>query len=261
MKRLVLFLSILSCFSCNPSSDKNGGNAAKKEGKTVQDTVSTALSAIYKPDSMAQYMGVYSGSFGNDGIITLVLNYISGRAVSGYDVHKGVRRNVNGEVTPYGDKLHFVLKEPGDNRFDGSFDFLLDTTSRKIEGDWVLDVSPTRVVARRVHIALAPMAWDENDANNEWKHADTALSFRNGFCQLVISPAEKDYSSQKVVVRGNYYRKGDSFRLEWEKNPYIAEQLFMVRYWKKALDASGDSVDRLFLHGGGMELKMSGDSD
>lgn len=215
------------------------------------------MPAIYTVDGGARFMGVYSGNFGNDGIITLVLNYISGNTVSGYDVHKGLRRNVNGEMTRDGGKLNFVLKEPGDNRFDGTFSFSLDTTSRKIEGEWTL---ATGMTARVVRYKLTRLQWDENAEDNKWVHADTALSFRNnGTCQLEIMPPEVDYSKQRAVVQGNYDRRGDTFRIEWEKNPYIAETVKMVEFTKKGIGDGGDSSDRRFLRGGGMLFAIKGE--
>ena len=94
---------------------------------TVTGALRTGLS-----DSLAEKaMGTYSGQFGKS-LITVVINYISGRTVSGYDLHKGLRRNFNGEVTQLDNFLNFVVKEPGDNRYDGAFSLSLDTTSWKI---------------------------------------------------------------------------------------------------------------------------------
>ncbi|HEY8972420.1 MAG TPA: hypothetical protein VIM64_25115, partial [Puia sp.] len=69
----VLSLSILGCHS-------------PAEKKTGQPTVALVP---YKPDSTARYMGTYTGGLGGGGIVTLVLNYISGGTVSGYSVRKG----------------------------------------------------------------------------------------------------------------------------------------------------------------------------
>jgi hypothetical protein len=252
----ILFLSILSYSSCHSPSGKQEKNSAKKEEVTVLDTIApAALPAIYKPDSSARYLGTYSGSFGNDGIITLVLNYVSGRTASGYNVHKGLRRNVNGEVTWEGGKLHFVLKEPGDNRFDGVFNFSMDTTNRKIEGEWVHSGG---VTLTRVKLKLMRMQWDESAGDNDWNHADTALDFHNnGTCKLEITPAN-DYA-QKVVVRGNFDKKKDTFLIEWEKNPYIGVSVKMVEYSKMVADSRGDSTNHLFLRGGGMLFAARGE--
>jgi hypothetical protein len=250
---LLTFFALLFLFcysSCHSSS-------AKKEA-SVRDR---PLPDMYKPDSAARYTGVYTGNFGMVGTISLVLNYISGKTVSGYDVHMGLRRNINGEVTWEGGKLHFQLKEPGDNRFDGAFDFTLDTASRKIEGEWTQQ-SPDKMVMEQTRITLTRMQWDENAEDNEWKHIDTALHFRsNGTCQLEIVPPDTDYSKQKTVVRGNYSRVGDTFQVAWEKNPYMGEFVKMVEHRKKVPDAGRDSTYRLLLEGGGMSFGIKGEAD
>lgn len=73
------------------------------------------------PDSAAAHLqGAYSGKF-KSGLMTLVINYVSGNTVSGYDLHKGVRRNVNGEIGEKDGRYVLVLKEPGGNPLDGTF--------------------------------------------------------------------------------------------------------------------------------------------
>src|ERR1700755_3101560 len=69
---------------CHSAMDHGGGN-------TTPAGVSGNLAA--------KAMGTYTGSLDNKDLITLVINYISGKTVSGYDIHKGLRRNVNGELT------------------------------------------------------------------------------------------------------------------------------------------------------------------
>src|SRR5271170_123945 len=78
------------------------------------------------------WMGHYS-----KGLLTLAINYVSGDIVSGYDIHKGLRRNLNGSVEQKDGRLEFVLKEPGGNPYDGTFYLSLDTATDKMSGKWV----------------------------------------------------------------------------------------------------------------------------
>ena len=80
--------------------------------------------------------GMYTGHY-SKGFITLVINYISGNIASGYDIHKGLRRNLNGQVEQQGSTLTFVLKEPGGNPYDGTFYISLDSATEKMTGKWV----------------------------------------------------------------------------------------------------------------------------
>src|SRR6202012_500122 len=108
---------------------------------TSGDVVRTGL-----PDSLAgKAMGTYSGQFGKS-LITVVINYISGSTVSGYDIHKGLRRNLNGTLQQKDGQLAIVLKEPGGNPYDGTFYLSLDTATDKITGKWI-PTDPARAKA------------------------------------------------------------------------------------------------------------------
>ena len=81
-------------------------------------------------DSLAaRIRGTYNGHF-KQGMVSLVINYLSDSVVSGYDVQKELRRNVNGTVQQKGGQLEFTLKEPGNNSLDGIFYLSMDTTSQ-----------------------------------------------------------------------------------------------------------------------------------
>src|ERR1700754_3766046 len=144
------FFLVLSFIACHQRS----------ASATSGDAVRTGLS-----DSLAEKaMGTYSGQFGKS-LITVVINYISGRTVSGYDIHKGLRRNFNGEVTQLDNSLNFVVKEPGDNRYDGVFSLSLDTTSWKITGKWV-PVDSTK--AKSKELALTRKIEDKSLSWDVW---------------------------------------------------------------------------------------------
>jgi hypothetical protein len=158
-------------------------------------------------------------------MITLVINYISGKTVSGYNVHKGLRRNINGEVAQQGNLLNFVLKEPGDNPYDGTFIFSLDAATSKIAGKWV-PLDSTKVPTRQ--LILAKSTGDQSGGYaNEWvglNSRDSTLSFSdNGVCQLTFYERPEDSTSQMITVRGNYKKEADSiFIIEWQKSKYMA---------------------------------------
>lgn len=210
-------------------------------------------------DSLAaQVMGTYSGSF-NKSMITLVINYISGKTVSGYDIHKGLRRNVNGEVAQEGNHLRFVLKEPGDNPYDGTFIFSLDTATLKIAGKWV-PLDDTKVPARQ--LALARSAEESGHYANEWlglSSRDSTLSFSdNGVCLLTFYERPQDSTSQMITVRGNYKKEADSiFIIEWQKSKYMEVPVM------KLIESQGregnDSVEYIppTLQGSGLKFRKN----
>jgi len=173
-------------------------------------------------DSLAQKaMNSYTGHLG-DGLITVVINYISGDAVSGYAIQRGRRRNFNGDVHLQGAVLHFRLEEAGDQ--PGKFTFHLDTVSWKMSGQascgeesWPLK-------------AVKPTGW-RYGLNNTWVSAGV-VDFRDsiltlgfdGLCDFKFYERPWDSTSQMITIRGNYERLGgntESYRVEWEENSYL----------------------------------------
>ena len=183
-------------------------------------------------------MGTYSGRF-NKSLFSVVINYISGKIVSGYDVRKGLRRNLNGEVSQQGNLLNFTLKEAGSNPSDGSFLFTLPIDSLKMTGKWIPHDSTTTTVRKLVLTRnLKEMGFGEEDL---WVGQDDSnIVFRpDGTCtfefyhrpqQMAADTAGNNADSttapanptdQLSSVRGNYEKSGHSYRIEWEKNPYL----------------------------------------
>ena len=210
-------------------------------------------------DSLAEKaMGTYSGQFGKS-LITVVINYISGRTVSGYDIHKGLRRNFNGEVTQLGNFLHFVVKEPGDNRYDGGFSLSLDTASWKMTGKWV-PVDSTKAKSKELTLARKieddSNSWDVWLANGSY---DSLLTFEaNGVCKFEFYTGPEDSASQLTTVKGNYELnqngKEKAYRIEWEKNGYLTPQSMKLILVPPQLDKDSLEITAPMLQGSGWKF-------
>jgi len=200
-------------------------------------------------------MGTYSGSF-NKGIITLVLNYISGKTVSGYDIHKGLRRNVNGEVSRDGGKLSFVLKEPGDNPYDGVFYFSLDTASLKINGKWV-PMDSSKLSTKKLALSRKKVDKSMEDYGYLWTSfgkGDTSLEFhQDGSCDLSFYQLPEDSTSQLIDIQGSYIINKDTFRIEWQKNDYFPSTLMKLVRSKEKMNEGEEGFPVL----GGNGLKFT----
>jgi len=159
--------------------------------------------------------GTYSGLY-SKGLITLAINYISGSTASGYNLHKGLRRNINGPVELKGGQLNFVLKEPGGNPYDGTFYLSLDTASLKITGKWI-PVDSTK--AHAGPLALSKKQGTEERGYDLWYSDLGHLFFSNdGTCRLEYYPSADSSNSQMITVRGNYEGGEDSIRIDWQRN-------------------------------------------
>ncbi|PWT70970.1 MAG: hypothetical protein C5B59_18980 [Bacteroidetes bacterium] len=176
-------------------------------------TVSSSISANLAASAAGTYTGHYS-----KGMMTLVINYISGNIASGYDIHKGLRRNLNGQVEQNSTKLTFVLKEPGGNPYDGTFFLTYDSATEKIIGKWV----PTdSTKAHEGIVNLARMGTtNENDDLGEFLGNLGRLYFgEEGVCTLEYYPS-KDENAQLITVKGSYEQIGDTVQIDWQRNDH-----------------------------------------
>ena len=79
--------------------------------------------------------GIYDGNFGGSNI-TIVLKHVSGKHATGYNLHKGLRRNISGKMSFSDSGFQFSLNEPGNHKYDGIFQFVIDTVNYTLSGTW-----------------------------------------------------------------------------------------------------------------------------
>jgi len=183
-------------------------------------SAASSTAAVAISDALAHNMtGVYAGRY-SKGMIRLFINYISGNTASGYNIHKGLRRNINGQVEQKGGQLLFVLKEPGGNPYDGTFYITLDTISQKMTGKWIpADTSK----AHAGELNLSRVNEPEKDELEElitadWEGDLGKLSFSTGGTVDLEYHPNDDVSAQLMTVHGNYEHQGDTIRIEWQRN-------------------------------------------
>lgn len=172
-------------------------------------------------DGMASHgLGYYSGHY-SKGMLIVVINYISGHIASGYDLHKGLRRNLNGRVDQHGSSLEFELKEPGGNPTDGTFYLTLDSATEKIAGKWVPADSST-LHSGPVQLDRMEDPGQDQDEGDTWEGDLGDLTFYdNGTCSLQYYPRPGTTDvAQMITIRGNYEHRGDTFLIEWQYNTH-----------------------------------------
>jgi len=179
-------------------------------------------------------LGVYSGHY-SKGMIRLFINYISGNTAAGYNFHKGLRRNINGQVEQKGGQLLFVLKEPGGNPYDGTFYLTLDTLSRKVTGKWI-PTDTSKAHAGELNLTRVDDPHKDELADfitADWEGDLGHLKFgADGTVDLEYHPGNGE-SSQLMTVHGNYEQQGDTIRIEWQRNsrtPVLKMRLVQTPY-------------------------------
>jgi len=218
-----------------------------------------ASSAVALPagvsDSLSQKtMGTYTGQFGK-GLISVVVNYINGQTVSGYDIHKGLRRNFNGEVVQQGGVLQFVLKEPGSNPFDGTFNLTLDTARREMKGKWA-PFDSSKGPARLLSLERKEGNDGFDTLGGLWVAGrDSVLTLAiDGTCSYEFYQRPDDSTSQLITLKGNYTIRGSECRIEWAKNDYFPSMRLIVQ--QPRYNADSTVLEPLEMVGNGLKFTM-----
>lgn len=116
---------MIALSSCNNSSSNTADKNTEKEN-TGTNTVTAAINIL----------GSYVGEFG-DNKITLLITKATADSISGRSVVGGNDRPFIGVVKFMDGKYTITAEEPGDDKYDGSFDFVIDSKQPdKVTGSW-----------------------------------------------------------------------------------------------------------------------------
>lgn len=251
----ILLLGFLSCNTKNTDT-------------TISPADSAANQKLFVPAyAVNNFQGSYKGNF-DQGFITVVLNYVNGKNVSGYNLHKGTRRNINGSVMQDASGFKFIVKEPGDNPFDGTFEFTIDTATFSLNGIWTPNDS-SKTKAKQLALNKQPRKNVDNfeDQLGTWVpasgtySADTTLEFSpEGICEYKFYASPGDSTSQINTVKGNYILVKDTVFIEWQKNSFTPSQKMKMVKKTRKIKTEGEAYDELQLIGNGWKfVQFQGD--
>jgi hypothetical protein len=203
----------------------------------------------------AGILGSYSGDF-KKGLLTIVINYAAGNIVSGFDLHRGMRRNLNGSIEERDSGYVLVLKEPGGSSNDGTFYVSMDRSARKLSGNWI-PIDSTKihsgalVLERSGSSGGQPSGEDNEFFFADWRGELGTLSFaENNTCTLEYQQdsTAKGVNDQLITINGNYIKKNDTILIDWQNNKRLpTRHMQLIREPRKEISA--DSVIEENLHG------------
>ncbi len=200
----------------------------------------------------AGILGSYSGDF-KKGLLTLVINYVQGNTISGYDLHRGLRRNLNGSIEEKDSGFVLVLKEPGGSSYDGTFYVSMDRSAQKISGNWIpIDSTKIRsgaLVLERFGKSSGPSGDSDGDGYGDFYYADwrgdlgTLTFAQNSTCKLEYEQdsTARGVNDQIITINGNYIRKNDTILIDWQNNKRLpAQHMRLIR--QPRVEISEDSI-------------------
>ena len=167
------------------------------------------------PVSPEKVSGTYIGEF-KGSPIAITLNYVTNSHASGYNVHKGLTRNVSGTVEATEKGLRLQLAEPGNNQYDGRFDLLIDTTNWSGQGTWT-PFKKGDVAKFNFKKKVAA----NDDEQYGVTFSDSLMNYitlkPDGSCTYTYL-TDTTNTGQEVTIRGNYTKDKKAVTIFWEKN-------------------------------------------
>ena len=202
-------------------------------------------------------LGTYEGSFGK-GLLAVTINYINGDVVSGYDLHQGIRRNINGRLKADGAYLSFALREPGDRPEDGVLTFRLDTAKGTVKGQW-RPLQSGKATGRDIELTRDASDGGVGYDLGSWAEGkDSVVTFHyGGYCEYKYYIHAEDSTSQLNTIRGSFAVNGNTVRIDWERNNATPARQMTLHFISTAVGGGSGETSRS-LEGGGWTLNPVG---
>ena len=183
--------------------------------------------------------GMYIGDFGGSDI-RLIINYVSNKNAIGYNIHKGLQRNLTGKVTRNEDSVLIVLNEPGDHEFDGVFTLCFVGNDYEPTGIWKSNSGKLKERNFKLSKLIKPTK-STDDAIDISNFADY-FSYLNdtigdyffkedGLCIFEYYPFGDDEQrvEQMIEIRGSWSLAGKTVTIDWQPNKVFPKRKMIYK--------------------------------
>jgi hypothetical protein len=190
--------------------------ASCAENKPEQVTpVVKSKTLVALPIAPEKLKGTYIGDF-KGSPIAITLNFVSDKHASGYNVHKGLTRNISGTIEATIHGLRLQLAEPGNNQFDGKFDLTIDTASWTGKGTW----KPFKK-GEEASFGFKKQTAVSEEEQYGMTFTDSLMNDitlkPDGSCTYTYL-TDTTNTGQEVTIRGNYTKEKKTVTIFWQKN-------------------------------------------
>ncbi|MFH6960366.1 YARHG domain-containing protein [Flavobacterium aquidurense] len=143
MKKLFCLSLLVVLFSCKENKTTKNKAKAPEEKEILTELYGSWVGEfiVKERDKSKEEKEMYSNK------INIVIKKITENKVIGQSIVAGNNRPLEGKMTKTGNKVHFILKEPGDDKNDGVFDFEIEDNTL-MKGIWVAN-NPKKEVSER----------------------------------------------------------------------------------------------------------------
>ena len=199
----------------------------------VAATDSTAV-GLALPEQKA--IGLYKGDFGGAPIF-ITINYTSPNHLAGYNVHKGLRRNLSGTLKQEGDSWVVRLNEPGDHPYDGHFELVFDKGFTTAKGHWTpLDKKTLQEKSFTLsQVERTDGTEDTGVLNYPFTSEQGEMYFdEDGSClfEYYSKLTDTTNAEQSITLKGTWEQRGDTIRVNWQPNEQFPKRnsIFILQF-------------------------------
>ncbi len=181
MKKIIGFLCVVMLFSCK-QKEKTAFDAEPKihqewNGNWVGDFIAEE----YKPDAEYSY---------SNKINIRIIKISSKFEVRGQSIVAGHKRNLAGSFDEKENK--FLVKEPGTNKYDGSFEFTINNNT--LTGVWNSFDTSLAVTKRRFSLTKASFVYNKNLMLPKAEDYDLYIDYEKGQDKKVKEDSGEEYT-------------------------------------------------------------------
>ncbi len=229
-----LFLLIISCGDA-PTNTEVPSSTPVTETPIVTKEVKEVTSPIQDYSSLlGYYVGQFeaknevkkNGTFANK--ITISIDSIQGDSIFGHSIVAGNDRSFKGILEK--DKMTASVHEPGDDKYDGRFNFMITENGKGLNGEWIANETKLKVTERVYDLSKRAFEYNKNlnlPEDLQWSELYSADDEYDAFEALTpdvitVNPSKTVLTKDKIenfykgdleVIRNSIYaRHGYSFK-------------------------------------------------
>lgn len=238
-------ISLLSATSC--SSDAEIKTADIPAEKTPVDSVKTA--EWFPETNFDTLRGLYTGDFG-DGFINVVLTYVNDKKAIGYNVHKGLQRNISGSMVQKAESFELTLNEPGDNPYDGIFVLTISKKDGSVKATWTANdpkIKSKQFTLKKQIRKKADLSEDKPYYDGGKITEDNFMELfsycnldggyiqfkENGILRYTYYPEGQENEQQEVIKGSWKFSDPKTITINWSKNVRFKQQVMKFKLQQK----------------------------
>ncbi|MEP6676621.1 MAG: YARHG domain-containing protein [Ferruginibacter sp.] len=203
MQRFTLIFLCIAVLSCN-------NNTAKDTAKDKTVAVTTPVIETTNP-----LLGYWVGFLG-DNKLNLSLQQVNGKEISGKSIAAGNYRDIKGSIEENSDAYVIHMTEPGDDKYDGRFDFTIKKSGMVCSGSWV----PNDKTMKEKIFTCSKKEFTYKPDAGLYPEASQKLLAEDDVANLIKSDL-------RLMRNSIYARHGYSFKMKDMRDEYDHEEWYI----------------------------------